>query len=296
MIAPVNSHVRSVDMLLIEELFDMGAGYVLDFSDRTFAIFFAEELNIDIDDPAYALGGRSKAKRLRCFLRTVDKPLLIHTLQALWEYREAVRQRSGQSEALPNAEGRFLGLINKLAGQTVSTQTAHKPTPATDRPKFQLLKAELLQIASLAPHARGYAFEAFLKKIFDAFGLSAREPFSLHGEQIDGSFQLEGQTYLLEAKWHAQKIGVSELHTFHGKVEQKAAWTRGLFVSDSGFSDEGLIAFGRGKRVLCMDGLDIADCLERELPLNHVLSVKARHMAETGQAFARVRNLFSSKR
>jgi hypothetical protein len=156
-----------------------------------------------------------------------------------------------------------------------------------------LLKAELLEIASLAPHARGYAFEAYLKKLFDAFSLSAREPFSLHGEQIDGSFQLESQTYLLEAKWHAQKIGVAELHTFHGKVEQKAAWTRGLFVSDSGFSDEGLIAFGRGKRVICMDGLDIFDCLERELPLNHVLSAKARHMAETGQAFVRVRELFS---
>jgi hypothetical protein len=293
MIAPVSSHIRSVDMLLIEELFDMGAGYVLDFSDRTFAIFFAEELNVDIDDPEYALDGRSKAKRLRRFLRTVDKPLLIRTLQALWEYRQAVRQRRGQSEAVPNAEGRFLGLINKLAGQAVSTQSAHQSTPATDRPKFQLLKAELLQISTLAPHARGYAFEAFLKKLFDAFGLSAREPFSLHGEQIDGSFQLEGQTYLMEAKWQAQKIGVAELHTFHGKVEQKAAWTRGLFVSDSGFTDEGLAAFGRGKRVICMDGLDIFDCLERELPLSHVLSVKARHMAETGQAFARVRELFS---
>lgn len=291
----MNPNIRSIDMLLIEDLFDMGSGYVLDFSDRTFAIFFAEELNIDIDDPAYAVDGRSKAKRLRWFLRSVDKPLLIRTLQALWEYREAARQRRGKSETVPNAEGRFLGLIDKLAGVTVSNPSNHQPKPATDRPKFQLLKAELLQIASLAPHARGYAFEAFLKKLFDAFELSAREPFSLHGEQIDGSFQLEGQTYLMEAKWHAQKIGVAELHTFHGKVEQKAAWTRGLFVSDSGFTDEGLVAFGRGKRVICMDGLDLADCLERELPLNHVLAVKARHMAETGQAFARVRDLFSSK-
>jgi hypothetical protein len=288
----MNPNIRSIDMLLIEDLFDMGSGYVLDFSDRTFAIFFAEELNIDIDDPAYAVDGRSKAKRLRCFLRSVDKPLLIRTLQALWEYREAARQRRGKSETVPNAEGRFLGLIDKLAGATVSNPSNHQPKPATDRPKYQLLKAELLQIASLAPHARGYAFEDFLKKLFDAFGLSAREPFSLHGEQIDGSFQLEGQTYLIEAKWQAQKIGVAELHTFHGKVEQKAAWTRGIFVSDSGFTDEGLFAFGRGKRVICMDGLDIFDCLERELPLNHVLSVKARHMAETGQAFARVRELF----
>jgi hypothetical protein len=28
----------------------MGGGYVLNFSDRTFAQFFAEELNIDIDE------------------------------------------------------------------------------------------------------------------------------------------------------------------------------------------------------------------------------------------------------
>jgi Restriction endonuclease len=290
--ASVNPKIRSIDMLLIEDLFEMGSGYVLDFSDRTFAIFFAEELNIDIDDPAYAVDGRSKAKRLRCFLRSVEMPLVIRTLQALWEYREAARQRRGKSETVPNAEGRFLGLIDKLAVATVSNPSNHQSKPATDRPKYQLLKAELLQIASLAPHARGYAFEAFLKKLFDAFGLSAREPFSLHGEQIDGSFQLEGQTYLIEAKWHAQKIGVAELHTFHGKAEQKAAWTRGLFISDSGFTDEGLVAFGRGKRVICMDGLDIFDCLERELPLNHVLAVKARHMAETGQSFARVRDLF----
>lgn len=292
MIVPVNSNIRSVDMLLIEELFDMGSGYVLDFSDRTFAIFFAEELNIDIDDPAYAVDGTSKAKRLRCFLRSVDKPLLTRTLQALWEYREAVRQRRGKSETVLNAEGRFIGLINKIAAGAVSNVPNHQPKPASDRLKFQLLKEELLQIASLAPHSRGYAFEAFLKKLFDAFGLSAREPFSLHGEQIDGSFQLEGQTYLMEAKWHAQKIGVAELHTFQGKVEQKAAWTRGLFVSDSGFTDEGLAAFGRGKSVICMDGLDIFDCFERELPLDHVLSIKARHMAETGKVFERVRELF----
>lgn len=290
--AATNSNVRSVDMLLIEDLFDMGSGYVLDFSNRSFAMFFAEELNVEIDDPAYAVDGTSKANRLRCFLRSVDKPLLIRTLQALWECREAARQRRGKSETVPNAEGRFLALIKKLAGGALSNTPNHQPKPATDRPKFQMLKAELLQIASLAPHARGYAFEAFLKKLFDAFGLSAREPFSLHGEQIDGSFQLEGQTYLMEAKWHAQKIGVAELHTFHGKVEQKAAWTRGLFVSDSGFTDEGLVAFGRGKRVICMDGLDIFDCLERELPLNHVLAVKARHMAETGRAFASIRELF----
>jgi restriction endonuclease Mrr len=86
--------------------------------------------------------------------------------------------------------------------------------------------------------------------------------------------------------------GVADLHTFHGKLEQKAAWTRGLFVSNSGFTEDGLAAFGRGKRVICMDGLDLHDTMHREIPLNHVLDRKVRRAAETGSPFARVRDLF----
>ena len=68
-------------MLFLDDLFDMGGGYVLNFSDRTLAQFFAEELNIDFDDPVYAKNGTSKAKRPRCFLQTVDKPTVIRTLK-----------------------------------------------------------------------------------------------------------------------------------------------------------------------------------------------------------------------
>lgn len=41
-------------MRLIDDLFGMGGGYVLDFSDRTFGAFFNDELNINIDDPRYS--------------------------------------------------------------------------------------------------------------------------------------------------------------------------------------------------------------------------------------------------
>ena len=34
------ANIRSVDMLVIDDLFEMGSGYVLNFSDRTFAQFF----------------------------------------------------------------------------------------------------------------------------------------------------------------------------------------------------------------------------------------------------------------
>lgn len=287
------TNIRSLDMMFLDDLFEMGGGYVLNFSDRTFAQFFAEELNIDIDDPIYAVNGGSKGKRMRCFLQTVDKPTVVRTLNALWEYREAIRQRSGRVNEVENAQGRLMTLISRLEGKNASTSTPGlPPVPAFDRQKLAQIKADLIGLSSLAPQVRGYAFEGFLKDLFDAYSLAAREPFRLRGEQIDGSFQFGNETYLLEAKWQGEAIGVAELHTFHGKIEQKAAWTRGLFVSNSGFTEEGLVAFGRGKRVICMDGYDLYETMDREIPFNHVLERKVRRAAETGSPFVRVRDLF----
>lgn len=287
------SNIRSIDMIFLDDIFDMGSGYVLNFSDRTFAQFFAEELNIDIDAPAYAQNGSSKAKRFRRFLQTVDNPTVVRTLKAFWEYREALRQRSGQEEKVKNAHGLLFALINRLEDQSEIVPFAGQtPISALNRPKLAQLKTELISLSGLAPQARGYAFEKFLKQLFDAYGLAAHVPFRLRGEQIDGSFQFANEVYLVEAKWQAQPIGAAELHTFHGKIEQKAAWTRGLFVSNSGFTDDGMVAFGRGKRVICMDGYDLYETLDREIPLNHILESKVRRAAETGSPFIRVRDLF----
>ena len=35
-------HIRTIDMLVIDEVFAMGGGYVLNFSNRTFSEFFKE--------------------------------------------------------------------------------------------------------------------------------------------------------------------------------------------------------------------------------------------------------------
>ncbi len=286
------SNIRPIDMMFIDDLFDMGGGYVLNFSDRTFTQFFAEELNVDIDSPKYASQGTSKAKRLRCFLQSVDKATVARTLNALWEYREALRVRSGAVEKINNAHGRLLTLVNSI-NRPGSSAPSGMVVPAFDRPRLLQLKDDLIGLGSLGPQQRGYAFEKFLKDLFNANGLVAHDPFRLRGEQIDGSFLLGSETYLVEAKWQGDRTGVAELHTFHGKIEQKAAWTRGLFVSNSGFTEDGLVAFGRGKRVVCMDGLDLYEALDREIPLNRVLEAKVRRAAETGSPFVRVRDLFS---
>lgn len=64
--------LRHRDIRIVDNAFDMQSGYVLDFSDKTFAEFFDAEFGIDIDDDKYYANGSSKAKRLRCFLSVED--------------------------------------------------------------------------------------------------------------------------------------------------------------------------------------------------------------------------------
>lgn len=287
------SSIKSIDILLIDDLFDMHGGYVLNFSDRTMADFFARELEIDICDPAYAQNGSSKAKRLRCFLKAVDDATAVRALRALWEYREALRQHQQQEERLPNAAARLDILIQRLNGNSVNEKPSFT-SPKTDAGRIRQLGQELIAISSFPPHERGYSFERFLKSLFDVYGMEGREPFRNRGEQIDGSFQLEGETYLLEAKWQNPLTGVAELHTFNGKLEEKAAWARGLFVSYSGFTEDGLHAFGRGKRLICMDGYDLSEMLRQGISFTDVLKRKARRAAETGSPFVRIRDLYAA--
>src|SRR4051794_40536931 len=79
-----------------------------------------------------------------------------------------------------------------------------------------------------------------------------------------------------------QLTGAADLHTFHGKLTQRADWSRGLFISYNGFTDVGLTAFGRARKVICMDGRDLAESFQRRIPLPDVIRRKARKAVEHG--------------
>jgi hypothetical protein len=155
------------------------------------------------------------------------------------------------------------------------------------------LMEKLMQLTAMAPQPRGFAFETFLADLFSAYNLAPRASFRLVGEQIDGSFLLNADTYLVEAKWHDPQIGLADLLTFSGKVDGKATWSRGLFVSISGFTQDGLQAFGRGRRtnLICMDGLDLYEILFNGHSLTRVLEAKARRAAETNATHVPLREL-----
>lgn len=272
-----------------------GRGYVLDFSDRTMSQFFLGELEIDIDDPLFAADGTSKARRLRSFLTLADTPTCVRALKALWQYRQAALANQRKDEPVVNAEGRFLTLIQGLESGSSADVINGDPFAAVRQVNVDQaaqLKRALLDIHKLAPQARGYAFETFLQQLFEASNLQPRAPFRNTGEQIDGSFQCRGDIYLVEAKWVVNPVGAGELHIFQGKISQKAAWTRGVFISYYGFTDVGLEAFGRGKSLICISGKDINDALDKHIPFADVIDRKVRAAAETGSVFVPLDKLF----
>lgn len=96
------------------------------------------------------------------------------------------------------------------------------------------------------PQARKFAFEKYLHSLFKINGLVPRGSFKLVGEQIDGSFLLYNELYLLEAKWASPKIDKGLLVLFNEKVSSKSGFTRGLYISFSGSSDKALATFSNG--------------------------------------------------
>lgn len=163
-----------------------------------------------------------------------------------------------------------------------------------DKAVLEELQKRLMAITALPPQERGFQFEKFLGELFEAYDLAPRAAFRLVGEQIDGSLQFQGQTYLIEARWHAEQMGEAALLVFSGKVGGKAEWSRGLFISISGFTTDGLDGFARGKatNIICMDGLDLYHVMSGRLDLRMVIERKARAAAETNRAFIPVREVF----
>lgn len=287
------SSIRPIELDMIDLVFRGGErGYILDFSNRTFEEFFALELDVDIGAEIYKREGTSKGKRLRAFLTIVDDGTAARTLRLFWEYREAMLKRLGQDDGHPLAEKQIFAVVARLEGTATWIPSGLVPAPKLAMLDWTGLLTQLLSVRDLEPQDRGYAFEAYLKRLFDAFGMAAREPFRLNGEQIDGSFCVAGETYLIEAKWLNRKVGIAELHAFHGKIEQKAAWARGVFVSFGGFSEQGLDAFGKGKRLVCVEGREIKIAVEREIGIDALIAMKVRRAAETGSVFTPLESLF----
>jgi hypothetical protein len=287
------SNLTNSEKRNFETFLGMSSGYVLSFSDRTFAEFVAGSTSRNIFDPRYNYASGSKANRLRAFWTTEDNQVVGKLMSDMLDYAcEGVRTGALAKECRRTVER----LLQDSPGTQPRTKVEASPDskPTIDAKQYERLAAVLNEVMQLPPNPRGFAFERFLDETFAVFNLAPRKSFRLVGEQIDGSFHLAGATYLVEAKWQDPQIGNRELQAFAGSVRTKAIWSRGLYISYSGFSEDGLTAFGRGDatRIICLDGLELWQIIQNALDLSEVLSLKTRRAAETGRAYVPVRDLF----
>lgn len=136
-----------------------------------------------------------------------------------------------------------------------------------------------------SPQKAGLLFEKILNRMFALHGLAPREPFRVVGEQIDGSFDLDHETYLVEAKWEKSPISEAPMLIFRGKIEGKSAFTRGVFISLNGISDQAQEAITRGKQptFFTIDGYDLTMVMSDEIDLKDFLRQRRRLLAEEGR-------------
>jgi hypothetical protein len=143
------------------------------------------------------------------------------------------------------------------------------------------------------PDKQSVAYVKFLNELFAQYHFSARTVFFADGQQISGSFEIEGQVYILAARWQPEKTGQDELLLFNAKIEAKSTWARGIFISQSGFTAEGLTMFAQGKRtsMIGMDGADLELILHSQVSLIDAIRRKARRAVETNQLFVPLQEL-----
>jgi hypothetical protein len=140
----------------------------------------------------------------------------------------------------------------------------------------------------------GLKLENVLNRLFELHNLAPREPFRVVGEQIDGSFELDYEVYLLEAKWHQEPRPAADLYVFREKIEGKSKFTRGVFLSINGVSPEANDALTRGKQAnfFIIHGYDIMMLLGDNMDLPTFLRRRQRLLAEEGRVCVPFGELF----
>lgn len=114
-----------LDRLCVEELLGMTGGYVMDLSNRELSDLVREELNVHIEDAAYAVRGTSKANRLRSLFDLAEPSEAARLLRALWDYRESRGWTPGDVvEDRPSVvRSRYMAIVDRLERKAATSDT-----------------------------------------------------------------------------------------------------------------------------------------------------------------------------
>lgn len=273
------SCILPIEKQILEDLFGMKSGYVLDFSNRTFKEYIFDTLGIDVYE-RYAEGNLSKAKIMRRLYQDLSDQQLATLLKAFLDYIEEF----GHSNDA-NRMKKAWKIVERLSGERMRDDNGDEGNGFN----FKYFLKRLIDLSSseTSKQNKGYEFEKYLRDLFDAAGLKPRESYRVKGEQIDGSIEFNGNVYLVEAKWTGGPVNRSDLVVFADKVSRKSKFTRGIFVSHSGYVENAVETYAIGKtpEIILIDMKEMTWALENGIDIEDILSKKVRKLIEEGKIY-----------
>ena len=125
------SSLTHIETRYLEKLFEMGDGYVLDFTDATFGEFFGRH-NVDIHGSKYKIVGTSKAKKLRAFWRLEPDRLVGAVLSEMLDSFEADCELNGKELDQALLE-KARGIVGRITDQRIVPRSAMTEGEFLDR-------------------------------------------------------------------------------------------------------------------------------------------------------------------
>ena len=276
------SNLTPLEKRKLEQLLGMGTGYVLDFSNRTFSEFVRDSTGRDIYDSRYDYGSNSKANRMRAFWQKEENGVVGKLMGDILDYSEL---KGAQYEVCRLIVARLLKDGPARQSQPASQHDEQSAQQRRRSQELAQLKDEFFRLAADHDRSRaGLALEKLLNRLFQLFELQPRQPFRVVGEQIDGSFQLDGHIYLMESKWEQKPLPEADLLVFRGKIEGKSTFTRGVLIALNDVTQQARNAITRGKSpsFFVMNGYDLTMILSEAISLTDFLRKRVRLLAEEG--------------
>lgn len=136
------SSIRAIEKRCLEDFLGMSGGYVLDFTNSTFAEFFRENVQKDIYSDRYAYNGDSKAKRLRAFWEQEPDTVVATILNGMVEIAEYNAAKDGRPMVGPLYD-KVQQLIAQLSGGSAVTPRTETEFLKTDYGSTRLDKLQL---------------------------------------------------------------------------------------------------------------------------------------------------------
>lgn len=253
------------------------------------AEFVRESTGQNIYDPRYDYGSGSKANRLRAFWQKEDNPVVGRLMTDILDYSEST---GAESEGCRLIVTRLLQGRATPHGHAAGSHENEQAAQARNRTEeLRALQDKFFALAADTDRNRaGLALEKLLNRLFEVFELQPRQPFRVVGEQIDGSFLLDGQVYLLESKWEKSPLPEADLLVFRGKIEGKSTFTRGVLIALNDVSAPAREAITRGKSpsFFVVNGHDLTMILNGSIGLPDFLRRRVRLLAEEGRVCAHI--------